>query len=70
MIEPQNLDAMNPDELDAIVKDVDIPANVRGYANVKGDSMRFRAAGFIPEALSREALCDRLYPTLPAEWRW
>lgn len=45
-------------------------ATLRAYADAKARAMTLRLGGNIAGALALESDCERLYGTLPANWRW
>lgn len=67
---PQNLDAMTPEELDAVAADESAPGRTADYARAKAKAIRFRIAGEISTALLAEERCDLIYETTPDELRW
>jgi len=71
-----NLDGMNLDDLDELVKAGHSlltrrdRAALRAYAHNKATAMRCRASGNVARALAFEAECDRIYNHLPQGLKW
>jgi len=47
-----------------------IASSLSNYAWNKSTAIDCRKAGRIAEALQYEAICERIYPTLPDQYRW
>jgi hypothetical protein len=67
MIDAPNLDAMNESDLRDCAKWL---IELAMYANKKARAIRLRLSGHIADAMTHEADCERIYRTLPKEWKW
>jgi hypothetical protein len=68
--EAQNLDALDPSDLDLIATTNRGNATYRRYAKLKAQAMRYRMAGNIQHASVLEDELERLYEKLPTHLQW
>ena len=69
-MEPENLDAMDPEDLHAYCQEQSNPAPLREYAAIRARAIDARKAGRIQQALQWEQSLDRLYQQLPEDLQW
>ncbi len=70
----QNLDAF-PDATSLRAHGVEMatlgaPNAYLSYVETKAQAMEARKSGDTPLAIRKEIQCDRLYPTIPNDWKW
>lgn len=65
--EPENLDGLDPSELDKLAS---VYEKLASYAKAKAPAMRARGSGRIGEAAVLETECERIYNALPQWAKW
>ena len=68
--DPENLDDMPLEDLQAYCHNADKPAPLREYAAIKARAMQARLGGRIQQALQWEKALDGLYSLLPETFQW
>lgn len=66
-METPNFDAMSVQELEEAARHLQ---TLKNYTRAKALAVSHRLEGRIALAICSEAECDRLYETLPAQFRW